>query len=186
MKRKIMREKDDRWCEVTIEIDAFGVKDGRLSVCGAEGSIVKRSLAKRMAIDYWESYFDDEKGAIQEMNERTGSRCITARGAAKHVVSIDGEFHGLDVHKEDGDRVYLLESCGQIRREVAEWFPEVVPLLPWHLNDMRAGCEHQEALGWGNDKLSVPCPTCGYKYGTAWKKRELPANVIELALSVAS
>jgi hypothetical protein len=26
--------------------------------------------------------------------------------------------------------------------------------------------------------LSKPCPVCGYKYGTAWKKRELPAEVI--------
>ena len=32
MKRKILREKGNKWCEVEIEI-----KDGRLSVCGSEG-----------------------------------------------------------------------------------------------------------------------------------------------------
>lgn len=38
----------------------------------------------------------------------------------------------------------------------------------WHLNDMRAGCRHQRAQGWGNGMLTKPCPICGYKYGTEW------------------
>lgn len=74
----------------------------------------------------------------------------------------------------------------------------------WHLNDMRPYCEHQKSLGW--DKISqtkVPidteyhllgflhpeehpdgiltkeCPVCGYKYGTSWKKEEVPEDVLE-------
>lgn len=27
--------------------------------------------------------------------------------------------------------------------------------------------------------LGKPCPTCGYKYGTAWKRSEVPADVLE-------
>lgn len=50
----------------------------------------------------------------------------------------------------------------------------------WHLNGMRAGCEHQRALGWTyNEHPSEPCPTCGYKMGTAWLHEELPADVLE-------
>lgn len=32
--------------------------------------------------------------------------------------------------------------------------------------------EHPEGL------LSHPCPTCGYKYGSAWMKEEIPADVV--------
>lgn len=52
----------------------------------------------------------------------------------------------------------------------------------WHLNDMRAGCEHQRALGWEKEGYdahpSEACPTCGYKFGTAWKFEELPQRVV--------
>ena len=51
----------------------------------------------------------------------------------------------------------------------------------WHLNDMKAGCEHQELFGWNDYKKhpSEPCPICGYKYGSAWNKRELPQAIID-------
>lgn len=50
----------------------------------------------------------------------------------------------------------------------------------WHLNYMRAGCEHQRALGWKSydEHPSEPCPTCGYKYGTSWLHEDVPAEVI--------
>lgn len=79
----------------------------------------------------------------------------------------------------------------------------------WHLNDMRAGCEHQRALGWDKIKLddagewvqsnmamwttedqhekgvlSKPCPVCGYKYGSQWLFEEVPAWVIEFIKSL--
>lgn len=72
----------------------------------------------------------------------------------------------------------------------------------WHLNDMRAGCEHQRAEDWGSETLLLkksitnlamwvtpqehpkgvltkPCPICGYKYGTAWLHEPLPNEVTE-------
>lgn len=51
----------------------------------------------------------------------------------------------------------------------------------WHLNDMRAGCEHQRKMGWKiyEEHPSEPCPLCGYKYGSKWLREELPASVIE-------
>lgn len=86
----------------------------------------------------------------------------------------------------------------------------------WHLNDMRAGCEHQRAAGWSDrpidpDKptdsygihfegqqspswnllgwvrpdehpgglLTRECEECGYRYGTAWVREDVPADVVE-------
>lgn len=68
----------------------------------------------------------------------------------------------------------------------------------WHLNDLRAGCEHQRAEGWGRERLEdgrwtghvypkehprgvlcKPCPVCGYRYGTEWKYEEVPDDVLD-------
>lgn len=49
----------------------------------------------------------------------------------------------------------------------------------WHLNDMNAGCEHQQKMGWTSNKVGEPCPTCGYKYGTAWLFEQVPAEIID-------
>ena len=46
----------------------------------------------------------------------------------------------------------------------------------WHLNDMRAGCEHQR--GWTKERIGQPCPVDGYKYGSAWLFEELPTDII--------
>lgn len=49
----------------------------------------------------------------------------------------------------------------------------------WHLNDMRAECEHQRAMGWTwGTHPSEPCPTCGYKLGHAWLTETVPDEVI--------
>jgi hypothetical protein len=68
----------------------------------------------------------------------------------------------------------------------------------WHLNDMRAGCEHQRAEGWGNEQieelnklscwvyhsehpkgvLNKPCSVCGHKFGSAWFYEEIPADIV--------
>ena len=291
MKREITRTKQSRYCTVRIELEA-----DRLSITGEEGRIVTNRAARKQALAYWTAYFADERGAIQEMNERCKTRFTSARGAARYVLENDGEFHGLDATETADGKVRLLESCGCIHESVAKWFPEVAPLLPWHLNDMKAGCEHQEALGWGPghtvaltrqdltpaqrqtieadrakaynakieklfaenwalllkteralhqtmrqalnrahlsisdveemhagknaygreypivkqvkefvlaemkrhnpqlpfdhavypDSLCAPCPVCGYKYGTAWLKRELPTEIVALAETVAA
>lgn len=49
----------------------------------------------------------------------------------------------------------------------------------WHLNDMRAACEHQRALGWTwTTHPDAACPTCGYMLGHSWLREEVPANVL--------
>ncbi len=55
----------------------------------------------------------------------------------------------------------------------------VSPYFKWHLNDMHAECTHQEARG--ETYATHPdamCPDCGYKLGSAWLKRDLPADVL--------
>ncbi len=49
----------------------------------------------------------------------------------------------------------------------------------WHLNDLRAGCQHQRIEEWNKEMISEPCNVCNYKYGTKWLKEELPEYVIE-------
>lgn len=216
MKRTITREKDGRYCTVEIEIT-----DGCLSVCGEEGRVVSKPTAKKEALAYWRSFFEDNRGELAAMNERCGTRFTSATSAARYVLNADGEFYGLDASEAPNGKIRILESCGQIRETIAEWFPEVTPLLPWHLNDMKAACEHQDELGWDKRPidpskplntygrffegqkqdswnmlawvrrdehpeglLSEPCPTCGYRYGTKWLKRDLPADVVALAETV--
>lgn len=118
-------------------------------------------------------------------------------------------------------------SGGQNHEEIAALFPnnrKVQRIIEvwkrWHLNDMRAGCEHQRAEEWDKRPirsdlpldsygihydgqtspswnmltwvhadeypgglLGEPCPECGYKYGTAWLKEELPAEIVEEVMS---
>jgi len=87
-------------------------------------------------------------------------------------------------------------SCGQMYDSISEnleafdfadgWdkvkaFTFVEYWKHWHLNDMRAGCEHQRALGWKSydEHPSEPCPTCGYKFGSAWLTEEVPTKVLQ-------
>ena len=55
----------------------------------------------------------------------------------------------------------------------------------WHLNDMHAECEHQEAEGktWKTHPEDI-CPVCGYKLGSAWQRREVPPEVIKFLFSL--
>lgn len=172
MNRKILRTQGKRFCEIEISLE-----NGRLSVCGTEGRIERRALAKKEALAYWTSYFEENPDEIIRLGRRTAS------GAAKYVLTHDGELHGVDVHGPDtGAEVMITESCGQIPETIREFFPELAPLLKWHLNDMRAECEHQEARGetWKTHALAV-CPDCGYTLGSKWLARELPPEIVRLA-----
>lgn len=100
---------------------------------------------------------------------------------------------GVEGPKHNGD---CRGGCGQIYdnlntsvarfsegwdKEKLEYF--VTVWKRWHLNDMRAGCEHQGSMGWDKKPideglLSRPCPICGYKYGSAWLFEAVPNEII--------
>lgn len=181
MERKVLRQNGSEWCELEIRL-----RDGRLSICGAGGYVVSRAQAKREARESMANYWDE---TTAEDREQLGKRlgCRSANGFARRVVEADGELAGVEVHSEDGNRVLVTSSCGQIREELARWFPEAAPLFGWHLNDMRPDCEHQEqAVRDGREPYEVGdyCEVCDYRYGSEWKRRELPASIIELAETV--
>jgi hypothetical protein len=161
MEKNIVRKDDDRWCRLEVKLSMTDDgKPDRLSITGSAGSLQKREDLAQQAIDYWRYFFEensDEFGSIvarfpQDMARYMADYSDPYEAAAMFVVDTDGEFHGLDVEgdeDENGDFL-VLESCGQIRDELREWFPEVKPWLRWHLNDMKAACEHQEELGWSH------------------------------------
>jgi len=134
-----------RFCEITIEYESRDGGPPRLSICGTEGRVVTPVKARKEALSYWTSYFDDSPEEIVGLNKRFNKRLTSSRGAAKFVLETDGALHGLDVHAETDDRVFVGESWGQIVETIREWFPEHADLLPFHLNDMKAGAPDQEA-----------------------------------------
>jgi hypothetical protein len=50
----------------------------------------------------------------------------------------------------------------------------------WHLNDMRAGCEHQHPTGDRPLDTTPPCPITGYKYGSQWLYESIPFEVFSM------
>ena len=48
----------------------------------------------------------------------------------------------------------------------------------WNMLTWVPRTEHPEGL------LSHPCPTCGYKYGSAWLKRDVPQDVLDFLRSL--
>ena len=101
------------------------------------------------------------------------------------TLSMEGEVH------DSRKRLYPLVRAGQCFDEILEMVPsekmkEIHAVWKrWHLNDMHAGCEHQRAFEdepYEKHKGEV-CPICGYEYGTAWKREELPQSVIEQVMA---
>lgn len=158
--KTVIRRVKDQWCQLEVELRYEDGKPHRLSITGMEGRVLRREDAEEETLEYWRAFFEDspeELGSMiarfpHQMAERLREYSNANEAGAHFVVETDGALHGMDVHREDGDDIYTCQSCGQIRETLAEWFPEVEPWFKWHLNDMNAGCEHQEALGWGRGR----------------------------------
>lgn len=151
--RKLRKIRGNGFCEVDIKVE-----NGRLSVSGTCGRVRTEAAAKKEALNYWESYFGENPAEEMLMSRKFDKRFKSARHAAKFVVASDGDFHGLDVVATVGKKVLIGEGFGQITDEIRKWFPKAAPLLPWHLNDMRAGCEHQRKLKWGPGRTIALSP----------------------------
>lgn len=143
MKRFERRERDGQWAELELTIE-----DGRLSMTQTSGVILDQAAAEQQALDSWTDYFHD-KETRDELALRARKFFDTPLEAAQYVVATDGALHGMEVHDRQDGKVYVSECSG---RPTAEWFPEAVPHAKWHLNDMNAGCEHQDELAWGRGR----------------------------------
>jgi hypothetical protein len=119
---------------------------------------------------------------------------------------------GVEGPKRNGDATGSCGQCIGALDWITEPLVDVARLRDvwnrWHLNDMRPACEHQRAASWGDETLEVgekreqkragwvyqgehprgvlmkPCPECGYKYGSAWLREEVPADVIDYLCSL--
>jgi hypothetical protein len=117
---------------------------------------------------------------------RSATRIVGRRWckATVELTKRDGKLR-LSIVGEEGPYAfgkYIVHSAGQIVDTMAKFFPELKPLLPYHLNDMHAECEHQRKLGWTwATHPGAPCPTCGYKLGHGWKYQPLPAAIVKKA-----
>jgi hypothetical protein len=179
--KRVLRHDKENWCELHVQIRQSD-KGPELSITGSEGQIISRTAARKMALAYWENFFEDSPNERILMGEKFAKHFRTASSAARFVVKVDGEFHGLDVHQIEGGKVFITQSCGQIGDVLENWFPEAKPYRKWHLNNLHAECEHQEARGETYETHpGARCPDCGYKIGSAWKARKLPAEVIKWA-----
>ena len=102
-------------------------------------------------------------------------------------------LHGVEGPLPSGN---CLGSCGQIdyqpdRYTLSKgWTQEKVNQLMfiwelYHLNDLQAGCEHQRLAGITyKDNPSHICPICGYKIGSAWKRLEVPEDVLQILIDM--
>lgn len=121
-------------------------------------------------------------------------------------LSISGVHGPLRSGNALGGCGQILDTVRAIDQMGKGWTPKLLEQFAdiwdrWHLNDMQVGCEHQRAEGWGSERLEVgldkfkaagwvterehprgvlskACPVCGYKYGSAWLKEDLPAEVL--------
>ena len=186
VKRTITRRRIGQYgkefCDLNIEIRT----NGELSITGTMGYVLTPRQARRQALDDMTSWLEEEDN-LRYLNQRNGKNFRSPARAAKFVLNSDGEYHGLDVVRDDEKEVFIATSCGQIRDDIEAFFPEAVPLFAWHLNHMRSNCVHQEARGedWSNEKdREKVCGDCGFKLGAGWAKRTLPAEIIKLALEI--
>lgn len=94
---------------------------------------------------------------------------------------------GVEGPKSNGD---CAGSCGQIVDHLAAdirelspgWTPEMLNQFvetwnAWHLNDLRAGCEHQRAENWGREEVEVI--TYGYATETRKQRERIEREALE-------
>lgn len=80
---------------------------------------------------------------------------------------------------------YSIKTHEALSGEVTERYEPKKPL--WAGDE---GATEEKSLGWLKPEehpdglLCRPCPVCGYKYGTAWKKEEVPQDVIEFLMNL--
>jgi hypothetical protein len=187
-RRKEIRVNDDgEFCRLEVELRDQG-RGPELSICGTAGYVLTEKQAAQEAHEFWASYYDecswsechaDEVDGIEQM---TGRKFEDGDEFADHIAEVDGELAGLDVVAEEDGKVFVCHSCGQIREELARYFPEVHQFFRFHLNGMHAGCIHQDARGETyQNNPDAECLECGWKLGHGWDHRELPEAVIEWA-----
>jgi hypothetical protein len=107
------------------------------------GKIIRRSKLLRTRKEGNETLWCEVNVELREIEKGLELSICGSTG-----VVVKNRMRGEEVHTRRDGNDYVIHSCGQIRKEIASFFPEVAPHLKFHLNGMNAACEHQEAAGW--------------------------------------
>lgn len=97
-------------------------------------------------------------------------------------------------YKPTKEDTRLANLARRITHDSADLPPELigdyVPNMPVYPGDTYNKAKDEKRAGWVKPSehpkgiLGKPCPVCGYKYGSAWLREELPAEVVEFLTSL--
>lgn len=89
-----------------------------------------------------------------------------------------------------GETVSLPEDVAALARfEETTTSPEPTPPAPVYVAESETSYRHTsetKTRGWlrpsehPDGLLTAPCPECGYRYGTEWRKEEIPTSALDL------
>lgn len=179
----------------------------RLSITGTAGYVAKPKDARREALQYNVSLFEDGDYPLPEANQAWGTNFRSPLAAARYVLQVDGEYAGLDVvdevwerrGKRNYARVLVGHSFGCLHDDIKARAPELAHLIPWHMSDMKPGSPSQmraEKEGRDPNNASViddgPIYVLGrgwidsatYRYGSGWVVSLLPDGVLAFVLQL--
>lgn len=118
-----------------------------LSVTGTIGYLTSPRYARQQALEQNISWLEESETNMDYIRQNSGKNFRSAVSAARWILETDGEYTGMDLHDEvsvgKGTRVLLTHSCGMVHDELKQAFPELKPLFPWHMSDMKAGTPDQ-------------------------------------------
>lgn len=142
--REVTKVEGNEFCTMLVELrpESMGWGENEqegppmacLAITAVTGYIVTERQARKEALNYWISYFEEHEDNIRSLNANQGTRFRSATSAARYVLSVDGEYHGLDIHKHEDGKVYIGTGWGCQHEEIATWFPDAIPHIPYHLN----------------------------------------------------
>lgn len=143
----------------------------QISVTGTEGYVCAPRYALAESKRYMESYLSDVGTDLAAFNADNGTNFRSEERAAMYLWRAERasgtDYPGLDVHDVEYlgtrrakperpgtvgraigsiERVLVTSGCGCIHDTLREAFPELKPLIAWHLASMKAGAPDQERL----------------------------------------
>lgn len=119
------------------------------------------------------------------LNQESTSKCKEAEKAALTALREGKVFQPTEEQTMYATMPYSIKTHEELSGEMAERYEPKKPLYPGD-----GGFTETKALGWLSPKehpdgiLGKACPVCGYKYGTSWKKEEVPEDVIDWLFSL--
>lgn len=107
---------------------------------------------------------------------------FTDKNKDRFNVKIAVENGRLSITGRQRNQDGRIESVGQVYDNIdpANKYQDALVKFwkRWHLNDLRAACEHQRRLGWTyTTHPGKRCPVCGYRLGDSWHIEELPPKI---------